>query len=521
MTNYLPNADYPTNFDNKYKNLVASGLLPNVRFTVERPAGSRDFYELFYDVLLVEYFGDRGTGFNPFYYEFVYWTTKVTLGTRGSKPTPISGATKEKQDNVLNHPKFGRYLNYIVIGGSQYPLNHAVHLYRMTTGPSDWNLGTGLSARQPTPLPDGQEIANQTSPEDFGWRPRTRSTTGTPGRGPGGTPYWGTTTSSPSDPRPETSPSQPPATTESTTSDGAAGDETTEEPADVGFSPPKKRKLRTNPPLISTATGAYVGVNVDGAFDATEPTSRNDILGSGTNFQRRMRKGLIRQYIINENEWKITGGADSVDTQYDKKGRPKKTDSWDADASVLDPKIEYGFRFHYNPTEIGFGTTPVDGLDPALLLSGKDKAYPVAAEGASVSFNLYLNRIEDMSLLKKTGNKQVKSWRSLYAGRELPQEDLQGILKRGTGYDLEFLFRTALGRPWVTQLRGSTADLGVVVGLPMMLSLGGGMRYTGRLTGLQYTHNAFTQDMVPMFTTVSITFTRMPDSVQYSQSGNG
>jgi hypothetical protein len=55
----------------------------------------------------------------------------------------------------------------------------------------------------------------------------------------------------------------------------------------------------------------------------------------------------------------------------------------------------------------------------------------------------------------------------------------------------------------------------------MMLNLRGGMRYTGRLTGLQYTHNAFTQDMVPMFTTVSITFTRMPDSVQYSQSGNG
>jgi hypothetical protein len=96
-----------------------------------------------------------------------------------------------------------------------------------------------------------------------------------------------------------------------------------------------------------------------------------------------------------------------------------------------------------------------------------------------------------------------------------------GILDRGTGYDLEYLFRTALGRPWVTQLRGTTADLGVVVGLPMMLNLGGGMKYSGRLTGLTYTHRYFTQDMVPMFTDVQITFTRMPDSVQFSQSGNG
>ncbi len=456
------------------------------------------WYEIFYDVYLKDAAGGWQYEFRYFYRE-VRWSSPGPMAPPGTNGWGAVGDARE-----IPTPAGPPTPTQSIPAGTKIPA-----------------LGVSLPRALPirgSGYPVGTSPNGGVSPQDFGWTGVGGGTgSGTPGRGPGGATPFPTTNPFGYDNNPSTGGGA------QTTPDGTSttDDETTEEDKDVGFSPPKKRKLRTNPPLISTATGAYVGVSVDGAFDPTEPTSRNDILGSGTIWQRRMRKGLIRQYIINENEWKITGGTGSVTTQYDKKGKPKKTDSWDADASVLDPKIEYGFRFHYNPSEIGFGTMPVEGLDPALLLSGKDKAYPVAAEGASVSFNLYLNRIEDMSLLKKTGSNTVKSWRSLYAGRELPQEDLQGILKRGTGYDLEFLFRTALGRPWVTQLRGATADLGVVVGLPMMLSLGGGMRYTGRLTGLQYTHNSFTQDMVPMFTSVSITFTRMPDSVQYSQSGNG
>jgi hypothetical protein len=517
---------HPYNYGDR-TNLVASGLplVPTVRYT----DSFGDTYELFYDVYLPAAPNNERLPYSPYVFQFVYWSSKI------DKRYP----NRSVGDKKLQTPSAVLPLWSIKYLDSWAPkfTSEAVSLANYNSGtslrPGDnksvgkllWESSATANLR-PTGfsmMPDLSKGAADT-PVEVGWKPTGPAPLYTPFQGRGGAPYWDELIALP--PSSSSGSGNSGASGGSSSTDGTYIGSTfdgdiTEEPADVGFSPPKKRKLRTNPPLISTATGAYVGVSVDGAFDPTEPTSRNDILGSGTDWQRRMRKGLIRQYIVNENEWKITGGTGSVTTQYDKKGKPKKTDSWDADASVLDPKIEYGFRFHYNPSEIGFGTMPVEGLDPALLLSGKDKAYPVAAEGASVSFNLYLNRIEDMSLLKKTGSNTVKSWRSLYAGRELPQEDLQGILKRGTGYDLEFLFRTALGRPWVTQLRGATADLGVVVGLPMMLNLRGGMRYTGRLTGLQYTHNAFTQDMVPMFTTVSITFTRMPDSVQYSQSGNG
>jgi len=530
---YVAGKDYPSNFESKYKNLVASGLRPSTRIYFQYPGhkSSDPWYELFYDVYLIDY-NEPLNGKNPFVYEYVYWLTQVKLGTKGTTSTPV-GTQKWLQQSWKNVFSIeGQVLDKIVLGGhTRVPSAFSNYWYRKDTR-FDQSLPHHTSQRVPIPMGDPLTTSIPTTPASFQWKSVSipkRGWVSIPHAGPGGQPYY---TSSGS-PAPGVGGGEPPGsggnsggsgadTGSGDSSGGSDSSEAEDANTDVGYSPPKKRTLRTNPPLISTATGAYVGVNVDGVFDPTEPGTRNSILGSGTAWQRRMRKGIIRQYIVNENEWKISGGSTtSVVTKYDKKGKPKKTDTWDADASVLDPKIEYGFRFHYNPAEIGFSTMPVDGLDPALLLSGLDKAFPVAAEGASVSFNLYLNRIEDMSLLKKAGDNSIKTWRPLYAGKALTQEDLQGILKRGTGYDLEYLFRTALGRPWVTQLRGATADLGVVVGLPMLINLGGGMKYTGRLTGLQYTHNSFTQDMVPMFTTVSITFTRMPDSVQFSQSGNG
>ena len=229
-----------------------------------------------------------------------------------------------------------------------------------------------------------------------------------------------------------------------------------------------------------------------------------------------MRKGTIQQYIVNEEEWKVTG-ANSVTTKYNKKGKPAKTDSWTAEDSVLDPKVRYGFRFHYNPSEISFGTQNIDGVDPSVIVSGLDKAMPVAADGASIGLTLYLNRIEDMSFLERGDRGEVKLWRDLYAGRRISTDDLKQLAERGTAYDLEFLFRAALGRPYRTALRGETADLGVIVGLPLLLNLGGRMRFVGRLGSLQYTHTSFTQDMIPMFTAVNISFSRVPDAAQFSQ----
>lgn len=505
---YVKNVDYPSNFENKYQNLVASGQRPSQRVFFQHPDNSGVWYELFYDVLLVGY--DAAAPKNPFHYEFVYWVTKVRLSSRGGTSVPL-GETKYLQTAfvVSNNPLAGGVnLNRIVLGTSNYTEPLPTNALFMRNTDADSSLAFGYSARQPRPASPITQ-ATQTSPEDWGWKPRIRSSTGTPARGPGGTAYWNTSTSQPDKPVQETAPSTPGT---------LPGEDPVDTPQsnDIGYTPAKKRDLKFNPPLISTASGAYVGVNVDGAFDGSAPRSRQSILGSGTSWQRYMRKGTIQQYIVNEEEWKVTG-ANSVTTQYNKKGKPSKTDSWTAEDSVLDPRIRYGFRFHYNPSEISFGTQNIDGVDPSVIISGLDKAMPVAADGASIGLTLYLNRIEDMSFLERGERGDVQLWRDLYAGRKISSDDLKQLAERGTGYDLEFLFRAALGRPYRTALRGTTADLGVIVGLPLLLNLGGRMRFVGRLGSLQYTHSSFTQDMIPMFTAVNITFSRVPDAAQFSQ----
>lgn len=504
MTVYVKNVDYPSDFGNKYKNLVASGQRPTQRVYFQHPANSGEYYELFYDVYLVEFQEDLA---NPFIYEFVYWTIPVKLSSRGTSSVPKPGANPLLQNTWEAGTA---YLFELKIGVFNYPLLSNARFWQTTRAWYDFN--SARSMRMPASSPQPAEVSSPTTPADFGWRavgaggPSLNRATGIPGRGAGGLPYYDPATSKPDKPVVSApTPAEDPA--------GAA------EPA-VTYTPARKRDLRFNPPLISTASGAYVGVNLGGdgrRFDRTPPNTRQVIVGSGTAFQKHMRKGTIQPYILNEDVAKVTKDG------YVLTGKPgaKKPvrDSWAVGDSVLDPKVAYGFRFHYNPAEISFTSLPVDAIDPALWKSGLDQAMLVAADGATISMTLYLNRIEDMSFLSKDGRGKVSQYRDLYAGRKMLQEDIEGIAERGTGYDLEFLYRAAMGKPSNTLLRGETSDLGVILGLPLMLNLGTRkMRYQGRLGSLNYTHTSFTEDMIPMMTTVSISFSRVPDVAQAGES---
>jgi hypothetical protein len=495
---------YPSDFENRYRNLVASGQRPQVRQFFQHPADSGKWFELFYDVYLTEYLPSAPK--NKYIYEYVYWMTEVRLSTKGGTSTPVGGprllqSSWTTSANVLSS---GTILSELKVYGTTKSIPS--NLLFMQTNNADRALAFAYSALMPRST-NVNTSPTQTSPSDFGWVPKVKSNTGNPKEGPGGTPYW-SIKSTADQPTPEPVP---------TTPGTLPGEDAPPDAGDIGFTFPKKRSLRFNPPLISTASGAYVGVNVDGVFDDRAPGTRQAIIGSGTDYQRFMRKGTIQQYIVNEEAWKVSGQGGSVTTKYNKKDKPVKTDSWAVGDSVLDPKIRYGFRFHYNPAELSFASQNIDGVDPAVIMSGLDKAMPVAADGASIGLTLYLNRIEDMSFLEKRASGMYFQWKDLYAGRKVGADDLKELAERGTGYDLEFLYRAALGRPYKTALRGTTADLGVIVGLPLMLNLGKRMRFVGRLGSLSYVHTSFTQNMVPMFTTVSMTFTRVPDAAQFSQ----
>jgi len=169
---------------------------------------------------------------------------------------------------------------------------------------------------------------------------------------------------------------------------------------------------------------------------------------------------------------------------------------------------QWGFRFMYNPTTFGYQTSSNNSVDwtlgasdPATLLSGN----------SAVSFEVYINRIPDLQYLRLPNPKVPES--QIY-GRDLTIDEKAGILNRGTEYDIEFLYRVLNGDPLSKSLLlnydGVTSDFGYTTGVPCWLVLNENLRYYGSVASFNVNHAMFDLNMVPMLSTVSITFARYP-----------
>ena len=177
-------------------------------------------------------------------------------------------------------------------------------------------------------------------------------------------------------------------------------------------------------------------------------------------------------------------------------------------ASAKGATNQWGYRFMYNPTTFGYSSASNNSVDwtlgssdPAILLAGN----------SSVSFEVYINRIPDLKYLRLTNPKV--SQKEIY-GRDLTTTEVDGILNRGTEYDIEFLYRVLNGDPLSKSLllnyNGVTSDFGYTTGVPCWLVLNENLRYYGSVASFQVNHAMFDLNMVPMLTTVSITFARYP-----------
>jgi hypothetical protein len=185
--------------------------------------------------------------------------------------------------------------------------------------------------------------------------------------------------------------------------------------------------------------------------------------------------------------------------------------------NTKDPKSLWGFRYTYNPTTVQYsvqGNTSVDWTlgsnDPAALLAGN----------MQVTFQLYLNRIADMTQLKTNKSKGYVP--------ALSDTEVQGLLNRGTEYDLEFLYRVCNGDPDETlgknpmlSYNGSSADIGILKQVPVWLHINDNMKLFGSITNINVNHAMFTLDMIPILTTIDITFTRYPAIFNVADSSKG
>ncbi len=283
--------------------------------------------------------------------------------------------------------------------------------------------------------------------------------------------------------------------------------------------------IRFNPPISGLAASANI-------FQSPLQTSqdpwngRNEILGSDSLRSRQIAKGVLYQ------DTDTLPSSDSATSAF-----AVNSDSPYATFRTQDA-VRYGFKFHYNPSTITFDVNATNStIDPGLILSGQSRAMPIAPPNLPlIGFSLVINRIEDFSLLGPRGSASDAAGQKYYYGRQLQEEEITGLITRGTGYDMEFLFRTLLGRPYETDLRGKTADIGITFGLPLILDFSPknlpydytstqgtisrvgqnqsqhGQRYWGRVSSISYTHREFTRTMVPMFTEVTVNFARFPDA---------
>ena len=171
---------------------------------------------------------------------------------------------------------------------------------------------------------------------------------------------------------------------------------------------------------------------------------------------------------------------------------------------------QWGFRFMYNPTSFGYQSSSNNSVDwtlgssdPATLLSGN----------STVTFEVYINRIPDLKYLRLKTPQPPED--QVYL-RTLTDPERQGILNRGTEYDIEFLYRVLNGDPlkdsllFNTSYKGFTSDFGYTTGVPCWLVLNENLRYYGSVASFSVNHLMFDLNMVPMLSIVNITFLRYP-----------
>jgi hypothetical protein len=279
--------------------------------------------------------------------------------------------------------------------------------------------------------------------------------------------------------------------------------------ADGRWNPPPHRVTSTEAfgVRMSTLYSELLGVNLNSQaryeFESTNPLLKLDEQANRGRYTRFEKVRIFQDAY----------GAKSLNRTYKKAA---KTVSGTAGNNSI-----WGFRAIYNPTTFSYSTaanTDVDwtlgAKDPAILLAGNQ----------TVSFDLYLNRIADMSVVRpaKLGAGPIDYTAAMYP-RPLDAEEVNGLYHRGTEYDLEYLYRVITGdpedknlllSPKYRALGGKTADLGYTTAVPCWLYLNENMRYYGSVASIQVNHVMFDLRMVPMLTVVTITFARYPASDQ-------
>lgn len=239
------------------------------------------------------------------------------------------------------------------------------------------------------------------------------------------------------------------------------------------------------------------------------------------------------------NAWtNITGGRGTI--QMDRKFVNTLANSQN-NTVALDPQM-YGFKFLYNPKEVAMSWNQLMAMDPFYESTGQDAYTTVSAQlvASTVELTILLNRIGDFAYINEMGYnagfgknsdledaaiRRLRQDTGTLVDNPYPDdvdvEEVKEIYKKGTMYDIEYLFKTINGphATFISQLNGKTADRGWIRPTFVELHLGAGLRYRVRVVELSVTHSIFNSRMVPILSSVKMTLGRFNDGPQtYSES---
>jgi hypothetical protein len=187
---------------------------------------------------------------------------------------------------------------------------------------------------------------------------------------------------------------------------------------------------------------------------------------------------------------------------------------------------KYAFQFLWNPETITSTVTRNMDITPSAADSLRVVTGVFPGQEA-VSLNIVLDRTNDFACIKHTsragGATNLNVYETFYKNRypkELPQDfsvELDKLMRLGTLYDLEYLFRAVNGSGFIgpdgkpgfytNLLNRTTANIGYLQPTLLGIELGptiDSLSYVGWISNLSMTHTRFTETMIPLQTTVAI-----------------
>ncbi|CAB5219623.1 hypothetical protein UFOVP221_103 [uncultured Caudovirales phage] len=235
--------------------------------------------------------------------------------------------------------------------------------------------------------------------------------------------------------------------------------------------------------------------NRNAPFHATNPQELFRTTSGG-------HKGMLVVYVDPNGQYSIDGNPPAYDA-----------------ASVK----RYGFQFHYNPETINMAWSGVPNTDVNLEALGKESFNLIGANAtqSSVAFDVLLNRKYDFKYYDPTTGKLKAGVPADLYGNRQPTPEEQGLIwNKGTMYDVEALTNTLLGFKLNSALRQKTSDIGYIVSRQVEIHLGRSLRYRGVLDNFTVSHIHFNENMVPLFSKLSMTIRRYPDYATSSTTGS-